>query len=735
MATLLYRIGRLAFGRRGVVTSAWFVLLAVLAGVLLTLGSAPTSSVTIPGTESQRALEALAKEFPQASGASGTVVVRAPEGQTVVAPAGKAVVDDVVARAGKVPGVVGALSPFDTKALSPDGRYGLVTVQFDRTADELTAEQRSAYEALGDGAPSGWAVAAGGEPLLATPEIGSTEGIGVLVALVVLVITFGSLVAAGMTMVNALIGVGVGMIGLLIVGHAVELSSVTPVLALMLGLAVGIDYSLFITSRYRHNLALGLERQEAAGRAVGTAGTAVVFAGLTVIIALAGLSVVGIPFLTAMGLAAAGTVLVAVLVAVTLLPALLGLAGDRVLSRRQRRADAAGTDLDEGADNRGFAWGRFTVRHRVPVLLAGIVVLGAVALPAAGMRLALPDDGTAPAASSKRIAYDLISDGFGEGFNGRLVMVVHGDTQQQVQQATEGAAKAASGLSDVLAVAPGQTSADGRTTILAVIPRSGPTAEATFDLVRDLRSALAVTAGATGAEISVTGVTAVGVDVSDKLSAALPVYLLVVVGLGFVLLMLMFRSLLVPLTATLGFLLTIGAAFGATVAIFQWGWLSSLVGLDTAGPLVSFLPILLIGILFGLAMDYEVFLVSRMREDFVHGETAREAVVAGVGHGARVVVAAALIMMSVFAGFVLVEDPIIKSMGFALAFGVAVDAFVVRLSLVPAVMSFLGDRAWWLPRWLDRVMPNVDIEGEKLRPASGSGDPEGAERPAVQTAP
>ncbi|WP_256794626.1 MMPL family transporter [Terrabacter sp. Ter38] len=735
MATLLYRIGRLAFGRRGVVASAWFVLLAVLAGVLLTLGSAPTSSVTIPGTESQRALEALAKEFPQASGASGTVVVRAPEGQTVVAPAGTAVVDDVVTRAGKIPGVVGALSPFDTKALSPDGRYGLVTVQFDRTADELTAEQRSAYEALGDGAPSGWAVAAGGEPLLATPEIGSTEGIGVLVALVVLVITFGSLVAAGMTMVNALIGVGVGMIGLLIVGHAVELSSVTPVLALMLGLAVGIDYSLFITSRYRHNLALGLERQEAAARAVGTAGTAVVFAGLTVIIALAGLSVVGIPFLTAMGLAAAGTVLVAVLVAVTLLPALLGFAGDRVLSRRQRQADAAGTDLDERAGNRGFAWGRFTVRHRVPVLLVGIVVLGAVALPAADMRLALPDDGTAPATSSKRAAYDLISDGFGEGFNGRLVMVVHGDSEQQAKQATEGAAKAATGLSDVIAVAPGQTSADGRTTILAVIPRSGPTAEATFDLVRDLRSALASTAGTTGAEISVTGVTAVGVDVSDKLSAALPVYLLVVVGLGFVLLMLMFRSLLVPLKATLGFLLTIGAAFGATVAIFQWGWLSSLVGLDTAGPLVSFLPILLIGILFGLAMDYEVFLVSRMREDFVHGETAREAVVAGVGHGARVVVAAALIMMSVFAGFVLVEDPIIKSMGFALAFGVAVDAFIVRLSLVPAAMSFLGDRAWWLPRWLDRAMPNVDIEGEKLRPAGGSGDPEGAERPAVQTAP
>ena len=730
MATLLYRIGRFAFARRGLVASAWLVLLAVLAGVLLTLGAAPTSSVTIPGTESQRALEALAKEFPQASGASGTVVVRAPQGQTVVAPTSQPVLDGIVARAAKVPGVVAALSPLQTKAISQDGRYGLVTVQFAKTADELTADQRSAYEALGTAAPAGWSVAAGGEPLLATPEIGSTEGIGVLVALVVLVLTFGSLVAAGMTMVNALVGVGVGMVGLLIVGHAAVLSSVTPVLALMLGLAVGIDYSLFITSRYRHNLALGLDRREAAGRAVGTAGTAVVFAGLTVFIALAGLSVVGIPFLTAMGLAAAGTVLVAVLVAVTLLPALLGFAGDRVLSRRQRQAerdDGAGADLDEQAGNRGFAWGRFTVRHRVPVLLAGIVVLGAVALPAADMRLALPDDGTAPAASSKRVAYDLVAEGFGEGFNGRLVMVVHGAAPQQVQQATAGAAKAATGLRDVLAVAPGQTSADGRTTLLAVIPKSGPTADATFDLVRDLRTALAKTSAVTGAEISVTGVTAVGVDVSDKLAAALPVYLLVVVGLGFVLLMLMFRSLLVPLKATLGFLLTIGAAVGAPVAIFQWGWLRSVVGLDTAGPLVSFLPILLIGILFGLAMDYEVFLVSRMREDFVHGETSREAVVSGVGHGARVVVAAALIMMSVFAGFVLVEDPIIKSMGFALALGVAVDAFVVRLSLVPAAMSFLGDRAWWLPRWLDRAMPNVDIEGESLRPSSVAGSAASAE--------
>ena len=634
--------------------------------------------------------------------------------------ANRATVTRIVHEAADLPGVIGAVSPYQSHAISRDGRYALVTVQYSSTADELTDAQRTAYEGLGDDVASGWAVAAGGEPLMAEPEVGSTEAIGVVVALVVLVITFGSLVAAGMTMVNALIGVGTGMLGLLLAGHLFDLTSVTPVLALMLGLAVGIDYSLFISSRFRHNVAIGMDREEAAARAIGTAGSAVVFAGLTVIIALAGLSVVGIPFLTAMGLAAAGTVAVAVLVAVTLLPALLGFAGRRVLSRSQRRHNT-GTgprhagDLQEAESNRGFAWGRLMVKARVPVLLAGVITLGVLAVPAAGMRLALPDDGTAPVATSKREAYDLIAEGFGEGLNGRLLLVVHGRQASDVRVAVRQASALASRTDDVVAASAGGLSPNGRTALVAVIPASGPSDQATFDLVRDLRADLASAAEATGTEISVTGSTAVGVDVSDKLSAALPVYLLLVVGLSFVLLALVFRSLLVPLKATLGFLLTVGATFGATVALFQWGWLSDLVGMDTSGPLVSFLPIMLIGILFGLAMDYEVFLVSRMREDFVHGETAREAVVSGVGHGARVVVAAALIMIAVFAGFVFVDDPVIKSMGFALAFGVLVDAFVVRLSLVPAVMSFLGDRAWWLPRWLDKAMPNVDIEGETLR--------------------
>jgi RND superfamily putative drug exporter len=533
----------------------------------------------------------------------------------------------------------------------------------------------------------------------------------VAVAAVVLVLTFGSLVAAGMTMLNALLGVTVGMAGLYALSGTVELTSTAPLLALMLGLAVGIDYSLFITARHRQNLRQGLDPEEAAGRAVGTAGSAVVFAGATVVIALAGLSVVGIPFLTVMGLAAAATVVVAVLVAITLLPALLGFAGRRVLSRRERRP---GTPA-EPSEGFGFRWARLVTHRPVPVVLAGVAVLVALAVPATTMRLALPDAGTAPRGTSLREAYDLVSAGFGPGFNGRLAVVVTTDSPQDTARVAKEILARLNGTPSLLALLPPQRNQSRRTAVLAVIPTGGPSSEATADLVHEIRQRLAPLRAGPGVDVAVTGATAVGIDVSEKLAGALPVYLLLVVGLSILLLALVFRSILVPVKAALGFLLTVAATFGVTVAVFQRGWGAALLGIDTPGPLVSFLPILLIGILFGLAMDYEVFLVSRMREDFVHGDTAREAVVGGMGHGARVVTAAALIMIAVFGGFMLLDDPVIQSMGFALAVGVLIDAFVVRMTLVPAVMSLLDERAWWLPRWLDRILPNVDIEGESLR--------------------
>ncbi|MFC4021688.1 MMPL family transporter [Micromonospora sp. GCM10011542] len=722
MATLLYRLGRGALRRRRLVVALWLVVL-VGAGLAAAVLRGPTASnFTMPGTESQRALDLLAEQFPAASGATGTIAVKAPGDGQLATPQGRAVVQEIVEQAGSLPGVVGAVDPFQAGAVSPNGRYALVQVQFATGADEVTDAQRTAYEKVGASAEAqGWQVAPGGEVLGGEPEIGSTEALGVLVAAIVLIITFGSLVAAGMTMLNALIGVGVGMAGLYALSGTIQLTSTAPILALMLGLAVGIDYSLFITSRHRQNLLEGLPPEEAVGRAVGTAGSAVVFAGATVVIALAGLAVVDIPFLTVMGLAAAGTVTVAVLVAITLQPALLGFAGRRVLPRRLRSAvtaDAsalAAADRPAAAEDRsgfGFRWARLVTRFRVPVILVGLLGLGLLALPTPDMRLALPDASTATVGSPARVSNDLITEGFGPGFTGRLAVVVAGTDAQATTAALPQVTALLQRTDNVLAVAPPQLSPDGRTALLGVVPKTGPTDEATETLVHDIRDSVR---GISGTEVLLTGVTAIGIDVSEKLSDALPVYLLLVVGLSVLLLMLVFRSLLVPVKAALGFLLTVAATFGITVAVFQQGHLADLVGLDTPAPLISFLPILLIGILFGLAMDYEVFLVSRMREDFVHGDTAREATISGMGHGARVVTAAALIMISVFGGFVFLDDPVIKSMGFALAVGVAIDAFVVRMTIVPAVMSLLGDRAWWLPRWLSRVLPNVDIEGEGLR--------------------
>ncbi|MFF3864918.1 MMPL family transporter [Micromonospora sp. NPDC001898] len=724
MATLLYRLGRASLRRRRLVAVVWLVVLVGLGLAAATLRGPTTSNFTMPGTESQQAIDLLSERFPEASGATGTIAVKAPADGQLATPEGQALVKQVTQEAATLPGVVGAVDPYQAQAITPDGRYALIQVQFAGRADDVTDAQRDAYEKVGAQAEAqGWQIAPGGEVLGGEPEIGSTEALGVLVAAVVLVITFGSLVAAGMTMLNALIGVGVGMAGLFALSSVIELTSTAPILALMLGLAVGIDYSLFITSRHRQNLMEGLSPEEAVGRAVGTAGSAVVFAGATVVIALAGLAVVRIPFLTVMGLAAAGTVTIAVLVAITLAPALLGFAGTRVLPRKLRKAEAAANGADPtgtpeaaaAAEDRsgfGFRWARLVTRLRVPVILVALLGLGLLALPAPDMRLALPDASTAAAGSPARVNNELIREGFGPGFTGRLAVLVTSDSPEATAAAAPQVAQLVQQTDGVLAVAPAQTDRTGRTALIGVIPKSGPTDEATESLVHDIRQRVS---GVTGADVLLTGATAIGIDVSEKLSDALPVYLVLVVGLSILLLMLVFRSILVPVKAALGFLLTVAATFGITVAIFQQGHLADLVGLDTPGPLVSFLPILLIGILFGLAMDYEVFLVSRMREDFVHGDTAQQATVNGMGHGARVVTAAALIMMAVFGGFVFLDDPIIKSMGFALAIGVAIDAFVVRMTIVPAVMSLLGKAAWWIPRWLDRLLPNVDIEGEGLR--------------------
>jgi RND superfamily putative drug exporter len=483
----------------------------------------------------------------------------------------------------------------------------------------------------------------------------------------------------------------------------------------MLGLAVGIDYALFILARHRQNMDDGLEPRESAAQATGTAGSAVVFAGATVVIALVGLTVVNIPFLTVMGLAAAGAVIIAVLIATTLLPAVLGFAGRRA-GRVNRALVWRPRGRRTGVDTASVRYARFVTRRPLPVLVAGLVVLLVVALPALDMKLGLPDGGSKPTDNTERRAYDLLTEGFGPGFNGVLTAVVDAPDlpRSQQKQLATGVAQGIEDFPHVAAVSPPAQNETGDVTIVAVTPTSGPASDETRELVDYMRAEADKIPERYNIDAYVTGQTAINIDTADQLAAALPKYIVVVVGLALLLLMVVFRSVLVPIKAAVGFLLSIAASMGLVVWVFQNGNLADVFAVAQTGPIVSFLPVLLIGILFGLAMDYEVFLVSRMREAYVHGASARESIVTGYGQSGRVVTAAAVIMTAVFGAFLLDPDPVIKSIGLSLAFGVLADAFVVRMTLVPAVMALLGDRAWKLPRRLERIVPDVDIEGERL---------------------
>src|SRR6478752_4373629 len=722
MASLLYRLGHFAARRRWAVLVVWLALLLGMGAAAVAFSGTMTSSFSIPGTQAQAALDQLGEKIPGAGDATGRIVFAAPEGKTLAEPAYQQAIANVVEQARELPGVTAVIDPATGRTISPDQRVAFAQASFAGQITEIPEATQAKLATIADDYQvEGLRIELGGGAVPQAPAIGSTEGIGVIVAMVVLLITFGSIVAAGLPMLTALIGVGTGMAGILWASNVIEMSNTAPILALMLGLAVGIDYALFIVSRHRSQVKEGMEIEESIARATGTAGTAVVFAGLTVLIALAGLSVVGIPFLTVMGLAAAGTVAISVIIAITLLPALLGFAGEKVLRKKDRAAAAAlraDSDGMHGVIDHAHSpnrWIRMITKRPALVLIVGVLGLGIIAIPTLSLYLGLPDDGTAKPDTTKREAYDLISQSFGPGINGPLLITVAVDdpsTMATVLPATAQAIQTAS--SDVVLAIPGQVSQDGTFGTVAVIPKSGPSDEATQELVHSLRDQAPAIGAKVGGTLAVTGLTAVAIDVSDKLADALPVYLLIVVGLALVLLLLIFRSIVVPVIAALGFLLTIGVSFGAVVAVYQWGWLSGIFGVDTPAPIISFLPILLIGVLFGLAMDYQVFMVSGMREAYVHGGDAKRAVVSGFTVGSRVVTAAGIIMASVFSGFILAPDTIIASIGFALAIGVLVDAFIVRMTLTPAVMTLLGKAAWYLPRWLDKALPNVDIEGEKL---------------------
>jgi len=750
MARLLHRLGRTAYRRWYAFIAAWLVALVAVGFTATAISKPMTDAFSIPGIPSEKAADLQAELFPGSvdafDQAGVTVVVAAPEGHRLDEPAYSDAVDALIADLSDGPqmptepalanpavaapeqldatveaavegGTPKARAEADARALLPlseDGRVGTITWNFDvdTVADVEPASQDAVKDAMAAARDSGLQVEANGAGMSSmAPPGGASELIGIAIALLVLVLTFGSLVGAGLPIVTAIWGVALGMTSITAMTAFMDIGSSTPMLATMIGLAVGIDYALFILARYRSELEHTDDREEAVGISVGTAGSAVVFAGLTVLIALSALAVVRIPFLTAMGLAAAGTVLIAVLVALTLLPAILGLMkskafGGRVRRYRPRR-DERGRIL-----NNGVRWARLVGRAPVAVVLLVVVGLGALALPLSGLHLAFPTDSTSSTETTQRRASDLIAEAFGPGREAPMLVVVDG---RDVPSADRGAA-----YDDVVAWAAGQdgvrnaqvvgTNEDGTGAQIMVTPETGPDETATEDLLTALRDGQAGIEEETGTTTGVTGLTAITTDVSERLSDALPIYLAVVIGLAFLLLMVVFRSILVPLTATLGFLLSVLATLGATVAVFQEG----AFGIMEGQPIVSFMPIFLIGVVFGLAMDYQVFLVTRIREAHVHGAGPREAVVDGFRNSARVVSAAAVIMTAVFAAFMLQDEPIIKSMGFALAIAVVFDAFVVRMTLIPAVMYLLGEKAWWLPRWLDRLLPNVDVEGESL---------------------
>lgn len=742
MSSLLYRLGRRVYRAHRLVAVLWLLIVVAGGGGALLLNQGTDNTFSIPGTQSQTALDQLERTFPQVSGTSARYVVIAPDGGSVQDADVKGPVSEAVTALSDVNEVAAVTDPYSDSVsgtISEAGNALVITTQMDGSATTTSTASRDALTAeattLQDALPAGSMVSLGGDLFAQNlPGVTITEAIGLVVALVVLVLTFGSFAAAGMPLMTALLGVALSMSAIFIATRFASISSTTPLLALMLGLAVGIDYALFIISRHQDQLRQGMDPEESTARATATAGSAVVFAGLTVIIALVGLSVAGIPFLTTMGIAAAGGVGIAVIIALTLTPALLGFAGGRLRPKdrraKKRAAKAAHIDPKAPEDTaapslgghanadvpHGFfrSWVRVVTRFPIVTIVAVIGVLGVASIPALSLRLALPDAGYQAEGTPARTTYDLLAENFGAGYNGPLIVTgtIIGSTDPLgLMNNLKGEIEKLDGVASVPLATPNETADTG---IIQVIPEGGPDSEATKALVAEIRDKHDDFQRQYGVDLAVTGQTAVGIDISDTLAKALLPFGLLVVGLSLVLLTMVFRSLWVPIKATLGYLLSVGASFGAVAAVFEWGWFSHALHVDKTGPIISFMPIILMGVLFGLAMDYEVFLVSRMREDYVHGRPARAAVESGFVGSAKVVTAAAVIMFSVFAAFVPEGDTNIKPIALGLAVGVFVDAFIVRMTLVPAVLHLLGDRAWHMPRWLDRILPSFDVEGEGL---------------------
>lgn len=722
MSSVLYALGRWAARAKWLVLSIWVFVLVVVGASALMFGQGANAPITIPGTESQAALETLSRTFPEVSGTSAQIIVVAPEGLRVSEEPFRSAITRAAADLEAFDDVLVVQHPFAQLAgsgINDREQAALMTVQIDATMDsvpdDLDAAIQQTPEHLLEVLPEGSRASYGGEMYSAeVPGVSMTEALGVLVAFVVLIVTLGSLAAAGMPLLIALIGVAISIAGVFLVTVFIELTSTTPMLALMLGLAVGIDYTLFIVSRHQEQLREGVPLEESIARATATSGSAVVFAGLTVIIALVGLSVAQIPFLTALGLAAAAAVAIAVAIAVTLTPAIMAMAGMRILPQRARRQLTNGAVRERFSDRFFGRWVRTVTAKPLLTTVIVLLALGVASVPTMSLKLALPNAGGLPEDDPARVTYELTAEQFGEGHNGPLVLagsIITSTDPLGLMDDLADEVRALDGVADVPLATPNLGADTG---IIQVIPEEGPHAESTANLVEEIRSHHDEWEERYGVSLAVTGFTAVGVDVSRLLFEALLPFSILVVGLSLVLLAMVFRSVWVPIKATFGYLLSVGVAFGTTVAVFQWGWFAEVLNVHATGPILSFMPIILMGVLFGLAMDYEVFLVARIREEVVHGSDALNAIRRGFVGSGKVVSAAAIIMFAVFVAFVPEGDPSIKVIALGLAVGVFVDAFIVRMILVPAVLALLGDRAWRMPHWMHRVLPHFDVEGEQL---------------------
>ncbi|KQY30502.1 MULTISPECIES: MMPL family transporter [Nocardia] len=746
MSVYLYRWGKFAFRRKWIVLPVWLLLFVLLGGLGATLSKPMSNDFSMPELPSARANEILDKHFEGMSeqfsmdAVTGTYVIGAPEGQKLTDPANRAAIEAFIAKLNDLSIVdhekkltspvaateeMGCLAAPDPSKCSsaplnvlsetaPD-TVGVLSVPFTIKAvtDVTDTERDAAFDVGTEARNAGLTVELSGSIAMKQEQpSGKSELIGMGVALIVMVVAFGAIVAAVVPIITAIVGLGAATSLIMLGTSVMEVPGFTTFLASMIGIALSIDYALFIVSRYKHELAVRDSAEEAAGTALGTAGSAVVFAGLTVIIALGALGIVGVEFLTFMGLGGAIAAAFAVLTAVTLMPALMGAFGKSLFKPKLPIVAQHDPD-DENSITNGQRFAKVIAKAPWVALILSVLVLGALAAPAAGLNLGLPGDDSMPKTSTIRKAYDLRTEGFGEGSNGVLMVAADlSATPEAERKAAVGALRAKlESYEGMDYVTEPVWSKDNQGAMLNGVPKSGPNNQDTKDLVAEARGAEADLNAQYGMAYGITGTTAIYADVDHVLLSKILPYLAIVAGAAFILLILVFRSILVPLTAALGFLLSMGATFGATVLIFQQGKFGLI---EDPQPLVSFLPIMLIGLVFGLAMDYQVFLVTRMREEFVHGKSPKDAMVSGYHHGARVVTSAAIIMISVFGSFILETDVTAKSFGFALAAGVAIDAFIVRMIVVPALLVIMGKWAWWMPKWLDRVVPDIDVEGAKL---------------------